>query len=110
MTKLTGVSVQVDGTSAAHVFDSDELMSGLYKVIGTDIVQVVSFNDELEMWVDEEGALKPGRVVNKWLTSLNQALNGATYEVYGIGVFLGGSDDEGMCVGLSPSQVDALLS
>jgi len=30
--------------------------------------------------------------------------------VYGTGVFLGGSDDEGMCVGLSPSQVDALLS
>jgi hypothetical protein len=82
----------------------------LYDLIGCTAVDVVRLSPEFDMWIDDEGALKPQVRVNQ-LTSYIATRFGYPFQLYlGVAVFSGGVNDEGDTMSLSKPARDTLLA
>lgn len=110
MTALTGVTILLDGSRALFESTTDTLLADLYRTISTDIVQSVEADDSSwSIWVDEEGWLKYGALLNYAAGDFADE-NGVTGHLFaGIAVVLGGTDDDGETLSLTPEQLAAWL-
>ena len=99
----TAIVIKSDGTIGSVAFDEKQDPEMLARTIG-GWLQVVPFPDfNVEMWMHEEGKLI-GLPVNRTATKLWQKQYGATDVIVGDVVLLGGADDEGYNLGLSPED------
>lgn len=89
-------AVKLDTDGVATVVDLGEnTLAGFYEHIGCRLVDVVRIAPDLDMWIDDEGALVESPVVNPVATAL-AAAHGFRHQPYvGTVVFTGGADDEG---------------
>lgn len=95
---------------AGGLVTSRGILEALYDQIGCITVDVVSLSPEVDMWVDDEGALKPPLRVNQ-LASYIATRHGLPFQLYvGTVVFSGGSDTEGNTMPLGKPARDQLMS
>ena len=60
MNYMTGILIDPFLKKLTNVkVDSDKTLTDMYKHIGCSMVEVVSFGDVNDLWVDEEGLMKP---------------------------------------------------
>jgi hypothetical protein len=85
-------------------------LSDLYRRIGCRSAEVVPLEQDVFMWLDEEGLLAaPMPTVNRPAIALAAALGRAQYYV-GIVVYTGGADRRGHALGLSDERLGWLLA
>lgn len=88
---------------------SRDVLVMLYELIRCDTVDVVQLAPDIDMWVDDEGALKADRRVNQ-LASYIATRFGLPLQLYvGISVFSGGPNDAGDTTSLSGPARERLL-
>jgi hypothetical protein len=96
------LSITTDNTVEIKEVDSIEYET-LYEAVN-GLVELVSINDDIDMWLNEEGKLI-GLEPNVLATLLfNKAFNEKDV-IMGNIVITGGADDEGNTVGLSDSSI-----
>lgn len=98
--------VKVDGSREIVEFEKGNSYDVLSKAVG-GYIECVSFADNLDMWVNEEGKLI-GLPVNDYGTVFWQSIYGATDVICGDIIFTGGVDSEGETLGLSDDEITAL--
>lgn len=101
-----------------HRSDEGSCLQTLYDKIGCNLVDCVEIANGIDMWVDDEGALKSSRRLNHIATALRTlfwANNEATTipvnypPLHGVAVLLG-HDEEGNSIDLTPEQVAYIRS
>lgn len=86
------------------------ILEALYDQIGCTTVDVVALSPEIDMWVDDEGALKPRVRVNQ-LASYIATRFDLPFQLYvGTVVFSGGPNTEGNATPLGKSARVRLLA
>lgn len=86
------------------------ILEALYDQIGCTTVDVVALSPEIDMWVDDEGALKPQLRVNQ-LASYIATRHGLPFQLYvGTVVFSGGPDSRGDTTFLGKPARDRLMA
>jgi hypothetical protein len=86
------------------------VLRALYDQIGCTAVDAVGLAADVDMWVDDEGALKPQLRVNQ-LASYIATRYGLPFQLYvGTVVLAGGPDDDGNTTSLSKSARETLLA
>lgn len=78
-------------------------LRAMYEVIGCTTVDVVRLRSDLDMWVDDDGMYTAE--VNVPATMIVGKFASLTQSFYGTCLFLGGADDDGNTVGLSPRML-----
>lgn len=98
-----GIVVTIEDSGAVSLFGNEEgvHLSEMQDLIGTDIVTVVSLKNNIDMWVDDEGLLKGGNFVNRYIIEDFQI------DLAGNAILLG-NDGNGGTVGLNEEQVEYL--
>jgi hypothetical protein len=95
---------------AGGVVTSRSVLEALYDQIGCTTVDVVALSPEIDMWVDDEGALKPQVGINQ-LASYIATRFGLSFQLYvGTAVFSGGPDAEGATRPLGKPERDRLMA
>lgn len=99
-----GIVVTIEDSGAVSLFGNEEgvHLSEMQDLIGTDIVTVVSLKNNIDMWVDDEGLLKGGNFVNRYIIEDFQI------DLAGNAILLG-NDGNGGTVGLDDEQVEYLV-
>jgi hypothetical protein len=86
------------------------VLETLYDQIGCTTVDVVALSPEIDMWVDDEGALKPQLRVNQ-LASYIATRFGLPFQLYvGTAVFTGGPDAKGATTSLGQPARKSLIT
>lgn len=99
-----GIVVTIEDSGAVSLFGNEDgvHLSEMQDLIGTDIVTVVSLKNNIDMWVDDEGLLKGGNFVNRYIIEDFQI------DLAGNAILLG-NDGNGGTVGLDDEQVEYLV-
>lgn len=106
MSTIKALVVGLDRSMEVVDLPTDGLLQAMYEKIGTDIVEAVDIADDVTVWVDEEGLLRPDPQVN-WLATLCAcAATQQPYRLFGVAVFTGGTDDDGETLAISDEAVD----
>lgn len=104
---IAGAVVAADGQVTPVSWDSADMLASLYRLIGCDAVDLVRLDDDLDMWIDDEGAI--GNPFPNWAITAVAAAHGHVHQRYfGTAVFTGGADEEGNSLSLSPAQLQQL--
>jgi uncharacterized protein DUF3846 len=99
--------VEVD---AAGLVTARAILEALYDQIGCTHVDVVALSPEIDMWVDDEGALKLESGVNQTVSYIATRF-GLPFQLYlGTAVFSGGPNARGDTTPLSKPARDRLLA
>lgn len=86
------------------------VLAMLYELINCTAVDVVALSPEIDMWVDDEGALKPQLRINQ-LASYIATRFGFPFQLYiGTVVFSGGPDAQGDTTPLGKPARDSLMT
>jgi uncharacterized protein DUF3846 len=86
------------------------ILEALYDQIGCTHVDVVALSPEIDMWIDDEGALKPQLRVNQ-LASYIATRFGLPFQLYvGTVVFAGGPDGDGNTTSLGKPARDRFMA
>ena len=98
-----GIVVTIEDSGVVSLFGNEDgvHLSEMQDLIGTDIVTVVSLKNNIDMWVDDEGLLKSGNFVNRYIIEDFQI------DLAGNAILLG-NDGNGGTVGLNEEQVEYL--
>lgn len=95
---------------ASGLVTSRGILEALYEQIGCTKVDVVALSPEIDMWVDDEAALKPQLRVNQ-LASYIATRFGFPFQLYiGTVVFSGGPDARGNTTPLGRPAHDRLMA
>lgn len=99
-----GIVVTIEDSGVVSLIGNEEgvHLSEMQDMIGTDIVTVVSLKHNIDMWVDDEGLLKSGNFVNRYIIEDFQI------DLAGNAILLG-NDGNGGTIGLNDEQVDYLV-
>lgn len=104
---IAGAVVAADGQVTPVRWDSADMLASLYRLIGCNSVDLVRLDDDLDMWVDDEGSF--GTPYPNWAITAVAAAYGRVHQRYfGTAVFTGGVDEEGNSLSLSPAQLQQL--
>jgi hypothetical protein len=99
--------VVLPGTT--KLITASNVLQALYELIGCSMVEVVRLTPEIDMWVDEEGALRDRPRINQ-LASYIATRFGYPFQLYvGTAVFTGGVDRAGYTLSLGSSARQVLL-
>jgi hypothetical protein len=103
------VVVNTDGTTETIDLSASSELSALQGAVG-GWVQVIEINNNLAMWLNEEGKLEslPHNRVAQWYWDM--AFGADTDYIVGNVVFTGGLDREGETLGLTEEQVASLTN
>jgi hypothetical protein len=100
----------VDPTGNVWRTRTHAVLHALYDQIGCTTVDVVRLAPDVDMWVDDEGALKPPLRVNQ-LASYIATRHGLPFQLYvGTVVFAGGPDEDGNTTSLSKPAHDRFVA
>lgn len=104
-------AVKLDTDGVATVIDLGDDNGRAYREhIGCTWFDVARLDDHLDMWVDDEFAIKPDLPVNILATGIARQ-HGFDYQPYcGTVVFTGGADDEGDTVAIGDEWRDRILA
>jgi hypothetical protein len=110
VTTLRGVLLGTDGslqqvTHESARPDSWGTLRWLYGLIGCSTVDVVHLDDQLSLWVDDEGMIPSDARPNLAATRVCSAFGTMAQLLYGKAVVLGGADDQGNTLGLTEEQI-----
>jgi uncharacterized protein DUF3846 len=96
------------GPNDAGRVTTEAVLGMLHELINCSAVDVVRLAPEIDMWVDDEGALKPRLRVNQ-LASYIATRFGFPFQLYiGVVVFTGGPDADGNTTSLSKPAREAI--
>ena len=68
--KYSAKIIKENGEEYAYEFKDTPTFKEIYPQIHTDIIQLISLDKNLEMWIDEEGKLKDNKKINHKATLL----------------------------------------
>lgn len=100
--------VTTDGKAIEKPIDNDTAYEVIRDGVG-GMIEMVVFNDQVTMWVNEEGKLiglphnKPAQA------AFNEVFGSGRDFIVGDVVFTGGADEEGNTLGLTPEAVESVL-
>ena len=99
-----GIVVTIEDSCVVSLFGNEDgvHLSEMQEMIGTDIVTVVSLKNNIDMCVDDEGLLKSGNFVNRYIIEDFQI------DLAGIAIFIS-NDGNGGTVGLNEEQIEYLV-
>lgn len=111
-TTLTAQAVRIGVDGHPEVIDlgaRESTGSAIRSAIGCRWFDVVRLTPDLDMWVDDEGAIQADAQVNLMATAIARA-HGAIWQPFCGAVVFAAHDGNGATVGLSDAQKDALLT
>lgn len=111
-TTLTAQAVRIGVDGRPEVIDlgaGESTGAAIRSAIGCRWFDVVRLTEELDMWVDDEGAIVADAEVNLVATAIARAYGAIWQPFCGVVVFAA-HDGNGATVGLSDAQKDALLT
>ncbi|MFD7011168.1 DUF3846 domain-containing protein [Rhodococcus jostii] len=111
-TTVIAQAVQIGVDGCLEVIDlgaRESTGAALRSAIGCCWFDVVRLTDELDMWIDDEGAIVADAEVNLMATAIARA-HGAIWQPFCGVVVFAAHDGNGATVGLSDAQRDALLT
>ena len=109
---LTAQAVRIGVDGRLEVIDlgaRESTGAAIRSAIGCRWFDVVRLGRDLDMWVDDEGAIQADARVNLMATAIARA-HGAIWQPFCGAVVFAAHDGNGATVGLSDAQKDALLT
>ena len=99
-----GIVVTIEDSGIVSLFGNEDgvHLSEMQEMIGTDTVTVVSLKNNIDMCVDDDGLLKSGNFVNRYIIEDFQV------DLAGNAIFLS-NDGNGGTVGLNEEQIEYLV-
>lgn len=90
---ITAAVVTGDFLVTPATLDPTNVLADLYRMIGCRTVDVVALDDDLDMWLDNEGAYTAAP--NPAATAIAQTFGFIWQPYFGTAVFTGGADKDG---------------
>ena len=106
-THITAAVVSDDFTVTPVELDASRTLDEFYRLINCRLVDVVALDENLDMWVDDEG-MCTGSTPNWAITKVAQAYGFTAQPYFGTAVFTGGVDEDGNSVALTPEVLQVL--
>lgn len=104
---LLAVVIEPDATSR-RVMLGENPLHDFYRELRCRTVDVVRLSPDLDMWVDDEGAIMMDPEVNHASTAIAHLHGHDGQPYFGPALFTGGADEAGDSVGLSEAMAEQL--
>jgi hypothetical protein len=104
---ITAAVLTGDFTLTAATLTSGALLADLYRLIGCDTVDLITLDEGLDMWLDDEG-LYNNETPNPAATMVAHLYGFTRQPYYGVVVFTGGVDEDGNALPLSDQTMRRL--
>jgi hypothetical protein len=102
-----GYIIKTDGTRKIVEFEVGNSYNTIKEAVG-GYIECVSINEEMDIWLNEEGKLI-GLEPNLYATALYRARYNTTDFIVGDVIITGGANEEGETLGLSDEMLAPLM-